>query len=71
MIGWAPRYVVGDLLQAIADCSEGLSARVARVNEPPAPHNQRVLIEMTGRFRENFEPMSSEEYLPVAAYVGG
>ena len=67
VIGWTPRYLVGDLLQAIAVSSGQFSAHVVQINEPPAPHNQRVLVDFSGRFREDFEPMSSEEYLPVAA----
>jgi len=67
VVGWTPRYLVGDLLGAIAESPDRVAARVVRINEPPAPHNQRVLVEMTGRFRENFEPMSSEEYQLIAA----
>lgn len=67
VVGWAPRYLVDDLLNAIAESPEGVSSRVVRINEPPAPHNQRVLIEMNGRFQEGFEPMNSEEYQPIAA----
>lgn len=67
VVGWAPRYLVTDLLAAIVDCPSCVLAHVLRFNAPPAPHNQRVLVEMSGRFGENFEPMSSEDYKLIAA----
>jgi hypothetical protein len=65
MIGWAPRYLVHDMLAAVAAGVEDVQARVVRSNLPPAPHNQRVLIELEGRFPPGYEPMSSEEFLPL------
>ncbi|MCY4201775.1 MAG: hypothetical protein OXD38_04050, partial [Aestuariivita sp.] len=49
MIGWAPRYLVGDLTAAMNESPE-YSARVVRVNPQPAPSSQRVLIEVRGRW---------------------
>jgi hypothetical protein len=65
MLGWAPRYLIRDVLQAIAGGPSNVSARVVRLNPPPAPHNQRVLVELEGRFTADYEPMSSEEFLPL------
>ena len=62
MIGWSPRYLVVDLLHAVAEASSGISARVVRVNPPPAPLRQRVLVEMIGKLPNDFEPMSGEDY---------
>lgn len=67
MLGWAPRYLVADLLHAVAEAPAKLSARVVRVNPPPAPHNQRVLIEFRGELPEGVEPMSSEQFQPLVA----
>jgi hypothetical protein len=65
MLGWAPRYLMRDVLQAIAGGPGNVSAHVVRINPPPAPHNQRVLVELKGRFTADYEPMSSEEFLPL------
>ena len=65
MVGWTPRYLVKDFLNAIATAPTALKARVIRVNPPPAPHNQRVLFELEGFYKADFEPMSSEEFQPL------
>ncbi len=63
MIGWAPRYLVVDLVAAMAE-SPQYSAHVVRVNPQPAPSKQRVLIEMNGCWDEH-EPMSNEDFQPL------
>ena len=65
VIGWAPRYLVNDLVEATVD-SPTYPAHVVRVNPQPAPSRQRVLIEMSGRWPQH-EPMSSEDFIPLAA----
>jgi hypothetical protein len=62
VLGWAPRYLVGDLMKAIVESPEHISARVVRVNQPPAPINQRVLVELKGSLPINYEPMSSRDF---------
>lgn len=64
MIGWAPRFVVNDLVEAMAESPGNYSAKVVRVNPLPAPSKQRVLIEMSGRWDEH-EPMTSEDFDPL------
>jgi hypothetical protein len=63
-VGWTPRYLVGDLLQAIAQ-TQRISARVVRVNAHDVPANRRVLVELGGVLPEGFEPMASELFLPI------
>jgi hypothetical protein len=63
-LGWAPRYLVSDLLKAIAT-SRDVSAHVVRVNEVGVPLNRRVLIELSGRLPAGFEPMSGSDFQPV------
>lgn len=63
MIGWAPRYLVKDLVAAIDETGE-YSAHVVRVNPPPAPSSRRVLIEISGRW-DKHEPMSSDDFKPL------
>ena len=70
MIGWAPRYLVGDLAAAMAEAPSDYSATVVRVNRRdessllPVFPSERVLIEMRGNWRHH-EPMSGEDYQPV------
>ena len=61
MIGWAPRYLVGDLVEAMAH-APNYRAQVVRVNPIPAPSNQRVLIELSGQWPQDYHPMSSPEF---------
>lgn len=65
MIGWAPRYLVGDLAGAMVD-SPNYSACVVQVNPQPAPSRQRVLVEMCGHWKEH-EPMSGADFKLLAA----
>ena len=68
MVGWAPRYLVRDLTEAMAGTAE-YSARVVRLNPLPAPSKQRVLIEMHGRWRDH-QPMSNEDFRPLVDRSG-
>jgi hypothetical protein len=61
MIGWAPRYLVDDLMLAITSSAGKYEAKVIRVNPMPAPSKQRVLIELRGNWPE-YEPMSGRDY---------
>ncbi len=64
MIGWAPRYLLEDLVKATAESPGNYRARVVRVNPLPAPAKQRVLIEMSGRW-DTHKPMSSDDFRPL------
>jgi len=66
MIGWAPRYLVSDLVEAIAHSPGEYSAKVIRVNPAPAPSRQRLLVELTGRW-PNYEPMVTGDFETLAA----
>ena len=63
MVGWAPRYLVADLVQAMAE-SPKYAAQVVRVNPQPAPSKQRVLIQMRGSWDQH-KPMSGPEFRPL------
>ena len=65
MVGWTPRYLAFDLFLAMAESPNDYRARVVRLNPPPAPLSNRLLIEMEGRW-ENHEPMSGPDYKPLA-----
>lgn len=62
MLGWAPRYLVGDLVKAIAASPTQIEARVVRANPTPAPTNQRVLVELKGTLPPKYEPMSGPDF---------
>jgi len=65
MLGWAPRYLVRDLIKSIDEGPSDVKAHVVRVNPAPAPYNQRVLVELEGRFPAGVDPMTSVEFEPV------
>lgn len=67
MLGWAPRYLISDLLTAITEAPQNLYSRVVQVNPPPAPHNQRLLLEFGGYLPEKIEPMSDQQFDPLVA----
>jgi len=64
MIGWAPRYLVDDLIQSVPKAPE-LSAKVARINADEAPLNQRILIDFSGRAPRGTQPMSTPDFKPL------
>ena len=64
MIGWAPRYLVEDLITCVPHAPE-LSARIARINADAAPLNQRILIDYTGRAPKGTQPMSTPDFKPL------
>jgi hypothetical protein len=66
MIGWAPRYLVQDLIAGINE-HPMVSAKVVRVNEHGAPLARRILIELTGTLPASFEPMSGAQFRLLAA----
>lgn len=66
VIGWAPRYLVHDLIGAIAKAPGEYKAQVIRVNPVPAPSKQRLLVELCGHWPD-YEPMITDDFQPLAA----
>ena len=64
MIGWAPRYLVKDLMMAMVEGPNTYAAHVVRVNPLPAPSKQRLLIELNGNWG-NHEPMTDQDFQPL------
>jgi hypothetical protein len=62
MIGWAPRYLVADLVGAISRAPGNYAAKVVQLNPAPAPSKQRLLIELTGHWPAEYEPMSTPDF---------
>jgi hypothetical protein len=67
MVGWAPRYLVVDLVRAIRESYTDIRAEVVKVNPSPAPSRQRVLVEMTGKWPSQFEPMSGDDLAAICS----
>ena len=67
MIGWTPRYLARDLINAIARSPAKLEAEVVKLNPAPAPSKQRVLIEFRGHWPEGYEPMAGDDFKLLAA----
>jgi hypothetical protein len=61
IIGWAPHYLVSDLLKAIS-VHPLVTAKVVRVNSAEVPAFRRILIELGGTLPPRFEPMSSSQF---------
>lgn len=64
MIGWVPRYLVSDLVRAMAEGPGDYEAVVVRVNPVPAPSKQRLLVELRGQWPD-YEPMTSADFDPL------
>lgn len=64
MVGWAPRYLVDDLLTCVPNAPK-LSATVAQINRDNAPYNQSILIDYCGRAPEGCELMASPDFRPL------
>ena len=62
VIGYAPRYLIDDLAQVILQCAGTVSASVSRLNRPPAPPSQRLLVSFEGCWPDDYQPMSGEMF---------
>jgi len=65
MIGWAPRYLVKDLVRAMAEAPGDYRAEVVQINPVPAPSKQRVLVELSGHWPTGYQPMATGEFKPL------
>jgi hypothetical protein len=63
MIGWAPRYLVEDLVRCIPNAPE-IEATVVKVNHGHAPLNQSILVEYSGKASHDHILMSSPDFSP-------
>lgn len=64
VIGWSPRYLLDDLVSAIAKAPGDYDAKVVHVNPVPAPSKQRLLIELRGHWPD-YEPMTRGDFEPL------
>lgn len=64
MVGWAPRYLVEDLVTCIPRAPE-IEATVVKVNHLHAPLNQSILVEYAGKVPKDHMLMSSLDFTPL------
>lgn len=64
MVGWAPRYLVDDLVKCIPQAPE-IEATVVKVNHTHAPLNQSILVEYSGKAPKDHQLMSSPDFTPL------
>ena len=64
MVGWAPRYLVEDLVTCIPKAPE-IEVTVVKVNNLHAPLNQSILVESSGKSPANHRLMSSPDFTPL------
>ena len=64
MVGWAPRYLVTDLIKCIPEAPK-IKATVVKVNNAHAPINQSVLVEYSGQAPESHHLMDSPDFSPL------
>lgn len=65
IVGYCPRYLVGDFLRVIVDDPGSLSVKVERLNPPPAPLAHRLLCNMTAQWPAEFKPFDGPDYQPL------
>lgn len=66
VLGWAPRYLIGDIVAMTRGDGLDVLAKVVRVNPAPAPSKQRLLVELSGPWPGR-EPMADEEFRPLVS----
>ena len=64
MVGWAPRYLVEDLVTCITKAPE-IEVTVVKVNHLHAPLNQLILVEYSGKAPDSHLLMSSQDFKPL------
>jgi hypothetical protein len=62
IVGFCPRYLVGDFTQLIGKKPEAVKVVVEKVNLAPTPLQFRLLCRLTAQGQKNFQPFSGDEY---------
>ncbi len=64
-VGFVPATLLPDL-EELRKLGSEMEAKVVRVNPIPAPAHQRLLVKLLVDHRENYIPLSTEDYQPLA-----
>ena len=69
IVGYCPRYLVGDTLEVVRQNPKLVHVHVEQINPAPTPLQLRLLCNMTAEWHEGFIPFSSQEYQPIVPNV--
>lgn len=69
IVGYCPRYLLGDAFDILQQNPNLVHVHVERVNQPPTPLQFRLLCNMTAEWPADFRPFSGEEYQPIRTDV--
>ena len=64
ILGWAPHYLVNDLVAAMADSPSEYKARAVRIHRDDHSPRPTLLVELSSRW-DSYEPMSGPDYQPL------
>jgi len=67
IVGYLPRYLLPDVHRLIQECPNQPEIRVAQINVPPAPIQQRLLCRMESCWPEKFTPFDTGDYQPYSS----
>ena len=65
LVGFCPRYLLGDVLRLLEHAPDSAWVEVERVNPAPAPIQYRLLCGLTLRWPEGFQPFADREYQAI------
>lgn len=69
IVGYCPRYLLGDTFEMLKHCPGLVHVHVERVNQPPTPLQFRLLCNMTAKWSADFRPFSRQQYQPIRTDV--
>ena len=64
ILGWAPHYLVNDLVAAMADSPGEYSAKAVRIHADLYAPRPTLLVELSSRW-DSYEPMTASDYQPL------
>ncbi|HEY1683169.1 MAG TPA: hypothetical protein VGG19_00270 [Tepidisphaeraceae bacterium] len=65
LVGWVPRYLASDAVHLLQSCGE-FHVYVERVNQEPAPLQQRLLCRLESCWPDGFQPCAQDAYQPIS-----
>ncbi len=65
IVGYCPRYLVGNVFDILMRNPKLVKVTVAKVNLPPVQINSRLLCQMTYSGFEGYKPFTKDEYQPL------
>jgi hypothetical protein len=67
VVGYCPRYLLGDAFELLKKQPNLVHIHVERVNHSPTPLQFRLLCNLTAKWPDDFRPFSSKEYQAIQA----